>query len=117
MTHSNQAIQDPTREPGRRARVLLVVSLLVLTVLGAWAAGVSGHSRAAALRDSASGGSASLAFSAAGGGPVHFTGQLDRGSVLANGDGIAKMELLIRADETPVCVPKGTAGRLFRKNE
>ena len=64
MTHSNQAIQDPTREPGRRARVLLVVSLLVLTVLGAWAAGVSGHSRVAALRDSASGGSASLvAFS------------------------------------------------------
>jgi Ca-activated chloride channel family protein len=40
-----------------------------------------------------------LSFQAPGSGPVHFSGQLDRGSVLAGSDGIVKMELVLRGDE------------------
>lgn len=99
MTHSNQALHNPLPHSGRRARLLLVASLLALTAIGAWAAGVSGIGKTGAPGGPAPGGGGSLAFAAGGGGPVHFSGQLDRGSVLTSGDGVVKMELQIRADE------------------
>lgn len=42
-----------------------------------------------------------LAFHAAGAGPVHFSGNLDRGAVHAGGDGQVRMELELRADAKP----------------
>lgn len=42
-----------------------------------------------------------LAFRADASGPVDFSGQLDRTSVLAGGDGIVKLELVMRGEERP----------------
>ncbi len=44
---------------------------------------------------------ASLLFRAPGGGPVGFSGRLDRGSVLVGGDGLVTMELVLRGEERP----------------
>ncbi|MCG8590066.1 MAG: VWA domain-containing protein [Proteobacteria bacterium] len=42
-----------------------------------------------------------LHYTAPGSGPVHLSGRLDRGSVLGGGDGLVKLELVLRADERP----------------
>jgi Ca-activated chloride channel family protein len=49
----------------------------------------------------ATSGSGPLAFEAPSQGPVHFSGHLDRGAILASGDGLVRMELSLRADATP----------------
>lgn len=88
------------RWPGRR-RATLLTALLAATL----AVGAAAHWRAA----SRSPGSPpptgdALRFHAPGPGPVHFSGELDRGSVLVGGDGRVKMELVMRGD-----APRGDA--------
>jgi Ca-activated chloride channel family protein len=81
-----------------RARALSVVVLAVLTVAGGLAAsGGTGSAGGAA----ASGSSHVLAFSSGSSAGVHFSGQLDRGSVLQGSDGEVRMELILSADDVP----------------
>ncbi len=48
-----------------------------------------------------------LSFSAPGGGPVSFGGQLDSGAVLQGGDGRVRVELLLRGESQPSTAPVG----------
>ncbi len=81
--------------PWLRASSLLAGALLIITLAGgisarvlAWHTGTSPPS----------GRTIPLHFSAGGSGPVRFAGQLDRTAVLAGGDGLVGMELVISAD-------------------
>jgi Ca-activated chloride channel family protein len=74
-------------------RLWLVLALLVATA----AAGAAAHRRGA-VEQAPPG---ALAFQAPGPGPVHFSGQLDRGALAVGSDGLARLELVIRADELP----------------
>jgi len=80
-----------------RGRAIALGVLIALTVAGGVAAR---HLQAPGGAPSALVGP--LQFNAGSGGPVHFSGQLDRSSVLAGGDGIVKLELVIRGDELPL---------------
>ena len=83
------------RSASASRRALAVAVLFAMTLAGSWAAG-KGY-----LPSPIPGGGATspLEFSAPSEGPVHFSGRLDRGSVLASGDGLFKMELVLSADE------------------
>lgn len=87
-------MQRPESPRAPRRRLVLAVALLAATV----AAGAAAH-RIDGWVTPPPGTSGQLHFQAPGGGPVHFSGQLDRGSVLAGSDGLVKMELVLRGDE------------------
>jgi uncharacterized protein YegL len=73
-----------------RRKLWIAASLLAITAavgIGARAAGDLGTR--------ASGSPSSFEASS---GPFHFSGRLDRGSILQGGDGLVKMELVLRAD-------------------
>jgi Ca-activated chloride channel family protein len=91
---------------GRLRRSPLAIALLLLA--GTLVLGATLHRQASGAANAALDRSAlPLTFTAPGAGPVHFAGNLDRGAVLANGDGIVRMELSLRADPT-----RGAALRL-----
>ncbi len=85
-----------TREEGnadteaRNHRIALGVALLAITLVAGWAMGKGG----AVPADGQT-------FRASSKGKVHFSGRLDRGSVLENGDGLTGMELVLSADKLP----------------
>jgi Ca-activated chloride channel family protein len=91
----------------RRKQTLLVIALLAVTVT----AGLGARSAAWLLPGDIASDSSTpvLDFVAAGSGPVHFTGQLDRGAVLEGSDGRVKLELVIRGDDL---ASKARAGRV-----
>lgn len=97
--NAHTAIERLRRNPLTLTLVLLAGTLLLGITLHRQA---SGAANAALDR-----GALPLAFTAPGAGPVHFAGSLDRGAVLANSDGIVRMELALRADPT-----RGAALRL-----
>jgi Ca-activated chloride channel family protein len=74
-------------------RLWLVLALLLATA----AAGAGAHRQGTTAAASP----VALAFQAPGSGPVHFSGQLDRGALAVGSDGLAKLELVIRADALP----------------
>jgi Ca-activated chloride channel family protein len=84
-------------DPRNRSRSLVACALLALTAAG----GVTARMLQQGGGSSGSQGQTTLQFSAPGGGPVSFGGRLDRGSVLAHGDGLVKMELVLKAQERP----------------
>lgn len=82
--------------PRDRRRLWVVVSLLVLTAaVGVAARNNSGTGSNAGSR---AGTFQGTPFGGAPKGPVHFSGRLDRESILQGGDGVVKMELVLRAD-------------------
>jgi Ca-activated chloride channel family protein len=89
--------RHPTSSSGSpERRCVTILATLLLTTLAA----------GAAIRQPSAGpqpppGPADLRFQAPGAGPVHFSGRLDRGSVLSGGDGLVRMELVLRGDELP----------------
>ena len=89
-------VQDSESPRAFRQRLTLAAVLLVVTL----AVGAAAHrSSGTPILPPAQAGT--LHFQAPGGGPVHFSGQLDRGSVLAGSDGIVRVELVVRGDELP----------------
>lgn len=86
-------MQTTRTDPRRRIRYLAAGALVLATALaGTVARG----------RGTASPSARPAEFAAAGGGPVRFTGRLDRSAVLQHGDGLVRMELALRgADEEP----------------
>jgi Ca-activated chloride channel family protein len=90
--HSENAQGSESPRASRRRLVLAVVLLAATLAAGAAANRIDGWIE---LPPASSG---QLQFRAPGRGPVHFSGQLDRGSVLAGSDGIVKMELILRGD-------------------
>jgi Ca-activated chloride channel family protein len=68
----------------------VVSALLSLTLAGGWAVGKGSPPVDTEER---------LGFEATPHGGVHFSGRLDRGSVLEHGDGLVGMELVLSADE------------------
>lgn len=87
--------ENPSEAGGRpRRRTLLLAAALVVATAGAGAALRTGGDGP----DGAAHAAPPLEFQAAGGGPVHFSGQLDRGAVLEGGDGEVRMRLVLRAD-------------------
>ena len=85
---------DPESPKAGRRRLVLAIALLAATL----AAGAAAHRIDGGVLP-LPGTPGTLHFQAPGGGAVHFSGQLDRGSVLAGGDGIVKMELVLRGEE------------------
>jgi Ca-activated chloride channel family protein len=100
MTIETEEIQSHENAPpiGRK-RWLLGALLLALTLAGGVAARMS-VGGPAILPPPPPPPLTGLEFDAKGGGPVHFGGRLDRGSVLEDGDGLVNMELVIAGDET-----------------
>lgn len=86
---------DAERAARMRLRAAAGATLLVLTLAAGWAAG-----RVDPLPPTDSP-TASLAFAAPAVGGIHFTGRLDRGSVLQDGDGVVRLELVLSADAIP----------------
>jgi Ca-activated chloride channel family protein len=76
----------------RRTRVLALGALVLGTALMGAVVRVRGSTPAAASRAS---------FVAPGGGPVSFSGTLDRTAVLRGGDGLVRMELVIGGEARP----------------
>ena len=79
-----------------RRCIAVGVALLAFTLVGGWAAGNSGAWQDVHLTPGGGG-----TFRASGNGNVHFRGQLDRTSVLENGDGLVGVELVLSADDRP----------------
>lgn len=98
MTIETEEIQSHENTPtnGRR-RWLIAALLLALTLAGGVFARIDGGGPVVAPPPPPP--ATSLDFNAHGGGPVHFGGRLDRGSVLGGGDGIVNMELVIGGEE------------------
>ena len=96
VTLTRQFHSDENHTSTSRHRWPIAVLLLVLTIAGGVAARMS--ALPAAGKTGAPLGQG-LEFGAQGAGPVHFQGRLDRGSVMAGGDGLVNMELIIRGDE------------------
>jgi Ca-activated chloride channel family protein len=86
------------REPRLGRSIAVGVALLAFTLVGGWAAGNSG---ARNPHPTPGGGGTFHASAASGKGNVHFRGQLDRTSVLENGDGLVGLELVLSADDAP----------------
>lgn len=80
---------ETPRMPFARRRLLAAGILLGLTAL----AGAAGRNLVAAPAPSPAG-----RFAAAAGGPVTFSGQLDRSAVRVGGDGLVRMELVLAAE-------------------
>jgi len=100
MTSQSDASSPARRAAPRRA----LLALLVLTV----AAGAGLRAGGAGTPQNGSGAAPGpLGFAAAGAGPVQISGRLDRGSLLAGGDGELKLELVLRTD-----APAGAPTRL-----
>jgi Ca-activated chloride channel family protein len=99
MTIETEEIQSHENTPtsGRR-RWLMAALLLALTLAGGVFARIDGGGSVVAPPPPPPP-ATSLDFNAHGGGPVHFGGRLDRGSVLGGGDGIVNMELVIGGEE------------------
>ncbi len=85
----------PTPKERRRAGMLLLCSLLGITLAGGAVMAKFDEGGGGGTTQSTGG---TTQFSAGATGPVHFTGTLDRNSVLMGGDGIVKMELVIEGD-------------------
>jgi len=85
---------EPPRSRGVRHAPLLLLCLLLTTLAGGLAA--RQLSEAAPITTTTSEGPT---LSSATAGPVHFSGRLDRGSVLQGSDGLVKFELVMRADD------------------
>ncbi len=96
--HRDEALDNPEPEgpslPPRRRLTVLALLLLATLALGI---GLRHPSVAGPNPPPARPGS--LLFQAPSGGPVDFSGRLDRGSVLAGGDGLLTMELVLRGEE------------------
>jgi len=92
QAHENSSSSNPPTgagtDPRTSRRVTILVALFALTLTGAWAA----------QRSEATPAPAKPVVAKASGAGVHFSGQLDRNSVLESGDGIVKMELILGAD-------------------
>jgi Ca-activated chloride channel family protein len=97
MTTSSSATQKNALQ--FRTRALLVTTLLAVTIAAGSVARVGGGAGSGAPPDIPEGNG--LRFAAPAGGGVHFSAHLDRGSVLAGGGGIVKMELVLGAEERP----------------
>ncbi len=93
MENAENPIGGSESESRYRRRVMGVVVLLMLTLAGGVAARMAGHGSPAATS-----GTGPLEFTAPKTGPVHFSGRLDRTSVLSGGDGLVNMELRLAAD-------------------
>jgi Ca-activated chloride channel family protein len=89
----NQSHQDGTRAPSIRRRLFAAGVLVLLTLVAGWAIGKGGPRPG------------DPPGFEAGSGPIHFRGQLDRGSVLEGGDGQFGMELILSADDTSAIRP------------
>ncbi|MBW2230068.1 MAG: VWA domain-containing protein [Deltaproteobacteria bacterium] len=106
MSAREEQERDAATRISNRSRMLIAALMLALTA----ASGVAARKlQAPAIAAPWVGTPGHAQFSAIGEGPVHFTGRLDRTSVLEGGDGLVKMELVIRGDERrgllPVRVP------------
>jgi len=92
QAHGNSSSSNPSSRPGAdprtSRRVTILVALLSLTLAGAWGA----------QRSEAKSSTANPIVTKASRAGVHFSGQLDRSSVLESSDGIVKMELILGAD-------------------
>lgn len=115
MNETNESLRSPnasahppragsaSQGPGRgttRRRLGLVA---VLTAASLAAAGLLRVAGATSVGSAAGGAGADLAriFHAPGGGPVSFRGELDRTRVLAPGDGLVRLELVMAAEKRP----------------
>jgi Ca-activated chloride channel family protein len=94
VTREHTELEKGTRRPG----LWIAAALMLLTTAGALAAR-SGTGRTDAIPPAA------LHYAAPLSGPVRFEGALDRGSLLAGGDGIVKLELRMAAEERPAVAP------------
>lgn len=79
----------------RRSPIVLALALLAGTA-GAGAALHAAQPKAVSVTSALP-----LAFEAATPGPIHLSAHLDRGAVLAGGDGLVRMELSLRAGGSP----------------
>jgi Ca-activated chloride channel family protein len=101
------------RKNGRRQMAFVGLLLLLTLILGVVAEGVQDPGPLPKPDPALPGvGHAPMRFAAPAAGPVHFNGQLDRGSVLQRGDGTVKMELVIRADAQQAEREDGSSAQL-----
>jgi Ca-activated chloride channel family protein len=92
--YRSETAQRASASPVTRPRTRLAVLLLAMTMIGGLTAQVWGKSQPPTPTGTLPIGT----YSANGTGTVHFDGRLDRGSILAGGDGQVRMELSMRAD-------------------
>jgi len=91
----NPAQSSPSGRIPLRREWWIAAALIAVTATAGLAASRSGQTSP----DPGTGGKLPVAFSAAGAGPVDFSARLDREAVMAGGDGLVMMELLMRGHE------------------
>ncbi len=82
---------------GRRGRLLVAGTLVLVTAMAGLAA--RGTSIVPALHLPSTAAPGALRYTASNAGPVTFSGNLDKSSVLVGGDGLVRMEMLIGGEQ------------------
>ncbi len=97
--HREDPLDDRDSEAGPALPPRRHLTILALLLLATLAVGVGLRHPDVAGSPPPPADPGDLSFRAPGAGPVHFSGQLDRGSVLAGGDGLVTMELVLRGED------------------